>query len=123
MQTSLYNVPSWNEAEDDYDVALTWVPEDYQWWCCSFNYDNLGPNTNNLLLIAKIDFSEFSSLQEYGGYSLETMYQDFVDGLYDVQRHGYEDGEERYEESLEHMEFIFDDEALSVYIVFSDHIG
>lgn len=30
---------------------------------------------------------------------------------------------ERYEERGRHMEFIFDDEALSVYIVFSDHIG
>ena len=30
---------------------------------------------------------------------------------------------ERYEESGRHMEFIFDEEDLSVYIVFSDHIG
>ena len=96
MQTSLYYVPSWYEDEDDYDTVLTWVPEDYQWWCCSFNYNDLGPNTNNLLLIAKIDFSEFSSLQEYGGYSLELMYQTFVDGLFDVQTQGYGDGEAAY---------------------------
>ena len=96
MQTSLYYVPDWYEAEDDYDAALTWVPEDYQWWCCSFNYRDLIPYTNDLLLIAKIDFSEFSSLQEYGGYSLELMYQTFVDGLFDVQTQGYGDGEAAY---------------------------
>lgn len=64
------------------------------------------------MLIAKVDFSQFSQLQNGRDYSLDVMYQAFVDGVTIQQEN----------DNLSNMAFIFDDEALSVYTVFSDYI-